>query len=219
MSAELSAIEAKFLTLGWNVPDEVETARNEADQKLWARLQNLPDSQFKIKRLPRPEKGWATIARPRGSLLRMEVKPDDVVDWNGGWEGDAWGGASSLSEEIAKLEAERAADGIPPLAPLVSVFADDDWGDVTELGACEDVLSTESEVISEPSTAPEAPAVQDSKKKENLKTGFEPPHRKHHYRQLRERAQQAVQDKTSGSSKHKTSEPARPRRCYTTPLM
>lgn len=215
VNLELAAVEARFPSLGWIVPEEVETARSQAEQQVWIQSRGLPDSTFKVKKLPKPERGWSTISAPKGSLLRTEVKPDDIVDQFV----DEWGGALSLSDEIANIEAQRAADGMPPLAPTISVFEDDyEWDDVTELGVSEDATQTEEQPFSITPTNLEVLAGQDTTDNEFEKPAFVPPHRKR-YQRLREGAKQALHDTTSTNSKLLASEAANLARCCAMPLM
>lgn len=203
---EVATVQEMFPSLGWDMADEVVAARTEAEQRLWTKLQSLPDSHFKkSKQLPKPGKVEAMTARRKFSSLRMEVKRDDVVGHCGG--ADDWVGTLSLSDEIARIEAQRAADGIPPLAPTVSVFADDDWSDVTELGVCDDTFETEPQDTQIPPST-EIPTVWETKDETtSMQPSFEPPHRKYQkHQRLRERAQRAVHDTIPSDKKHKMPE-------------
>ncbi|CZT24289.1 uncharacterized protein RCC_10010 [Ramularia collo-cygni] len=211
VTAELALIEAKFPSSSWAVPSELEAARAQADHELWADFRKFPDSKFKSKRLSKPERGWKTATDPKGSLLRTEVKPGDVLD--------EWGGAISLSDEIASIEAERAADGMPPLAPLTSVFEDDnDWGNIAELGVCEPAIPTSREYVSTRPAAMGKSEGQDNKTKSDLYATFQPPHLRHR-RRLQERAQQVLHDTSSINGKKVASEATNMIRRLATPFM
>lgn len=194
VNTELTAVEARFPIPGRIVPEEVKKARIKAEEKLWCQFQGLPDSRFKAKKLPSPEQGCATRSRSRASLRRTEVRPEDVVDiW------DEWGGGMSLSDEIAEIEAERAAQGIPLLAPITPIVADDDWSDVTELGgACDaGIAATAGEICDEISDASEeTPARQVSQENKNIDLRHRLP--------FWEKAQKVIHDTTSPNSKQQS---------------
>lgn len=215
VQSQLAVIEAKFPSSGWTIAPEVVTAKSEAEQALWKLTRAFPDSKFKVKKLPKPERGWSTITQPKSSLLRLEVKREDVVEQM--W--DEWGGAISLSDEIAKIEAERAADGIPPLAPMISVFEDDnEWGDVMGLGVCEQATpSTQGQFSAHPVRTHES-NVQPAERKSPAKSTFVPPHRRNHHR-LREKAQQALRETKSTTSNHMGSDATNVIRRCAAPLM
>lgn len=90
---------------------ELHEAQADHDEELWALKKRFPDKRYA--KLARPERG-RPATQLRGSMLRQEVMPEEVVErWSSvqvvvgtGWGDWDAGDYPSLADEIAEREAE-----------------------------------------------------------------------------------------------------------------
>lgn len=95
----------------WSPSEELIQAEAEYAGQSYLLDKRFPGQRFH--KHARPEKGWRPYLR-RGTLLKQEVKPEDVVErweanktaFGGGW--DDWDeGYKTMEEELAESEAEK----------------------------------------------------------------------------------------------------------------